>query len=164
MVFGSSPGDPNGLKAWVAVNSVDEDSFSVKLRLGFVHAEDRALVELLVCVVLRVRVALGGINEDAILVSHRKRIGLPPAQPSGLARTTAKRFFFSLSAPAGSVMASRVAPHTQGPRCQTGRKYQVVEELRRVQRLVRTKGCVMHIGLGTLLLVLLIVIRIIGSF
>jgi len=72
----------------------------MKLRLGFVYAEDRALVELLVCVVLRVRIALGGIDEDAILVSHRKRVGLPPEREGG------NDSLFSLSAPARSVMAS----------------------------------------------------------
>jgi hypothetical protein len=32
--------------------------------------------------VRRIRVALGGIDEDAVLVSHADRLGLPPEQPS----------------------------------------------------------------------------------
>jgi hypothetical protein len=47
-----------------------------------VDPKDRPLIQLLVRVVRRIRVALGGIDEDAVLVSHADRLGLPPEQAS----------------------------------------------------------------------------------
>ena len=47
-----------------------------------VDPKDRPLIQLLVRVVRRIRVALGGIDEARYSLSHADRLGLPPEQPS----------------------------------------------------------------------------------
>ena len=80
--FGTRPRDSHGLETGVAVYSVDEDGLPMDFGPRLVDAKDRSLIQLFVRVVRRIRVALGGIDEDAVLVSHADRLGLPPEQPS----------------------------------------------------------------------------------